>query len=136
MSSSSFTSSIPTVKINNELRFSNDEDCSICLGDQTNKAVKLTCGHIFHKMCIDPWLEKNKTCPICRNRISGPYKYKFEPWHLIAPAALTLVMGELFGVEDRRFSILPLICIFAFSAKGIFEIANAAHHRIGGTQLN
>ncbi|CRK95472.1 CLUMA_CG008941, isoform A [Clunio marinus] len=29
-------------------------------------AVALNCGHIFHCSCLKTWLEKSKTCPICR----------------------------------------------------------------------
>lgn len=27
--------------------------------------VEGTCGHSFHYECINPWVEKNKHCPIC-----------------------------------------------------------------------
>lgn len=47
--------------------------CSICLesipGFSTrNKTYtkNLTCGHSFHKACIDPWLKDHKNCPYCR----------------------------------------------------------------------
>lgn len=23
------------------------------------------CGHTFHNECIKPWVDKNKTCPLC-----------------------------------------------------------------------
>ena len=26
----------------------------------------LNCGHIYHKDCIDVWIEKNTKCPLCR----------------------------------------------------------------------
>jgi len=25
--------------------------------------------HIFHKACIEPWLQRKNTCPICRTTI-------------------------------------------------------------------
>lgn len=44
-------------------------DCAICLCDvDEGEEVKLlpVCMHLFHKDCIELWLEKNKTCPVCR----------------------------------------------------------------------
>lgn len=38
--------------------------CTICLEDACN--VPLECGHVFHKKCINTWLEENDTCPNCR----------------------------------------------------------------------
>lgn len=41
------------------------EKCTICL-DDCEVAVRMKCGHIFHEICIDTWLEENTTCPLCR----------------------------------------------------------------------
>jgi hypothetical protein len=42
--------------------------CSVCLEDAVpGDALKKTrCGHSFHGDCIDQWLRKNVTCPVCR----------------------------------------------------------------------
>lgn len=43
--------------------------CSICLGDYKGKdMLRLLpdCGHLFHVKCVDPWLRKHPTCPVCR----------------------------------------------------------------------
>ncbi|WCJ34169.1 RING/U-box superfamily protein [Euphorbia peplus] len=43
--------------------------CSICLADYKNTdMLRLLpeCGHLFHLKCVDPWLRKHPTCPVCR----------------------------------------------------------------------
>ena len=45
--------------------------CGICLDEQnTGDSVKpLQCGHSFHAVCIDTWLKRNATCPICKANV-------------------------------------------------------------------
>ena len=43
--------------------------CSICLEECKTSTKQLTCGHVFHKKCINKWLNKKKTCPLCREKI-------------------------------------------------------------------
>lgn len=43
--------------------------CSICLGEYEEKEILRimpSCHHNFHLACIDVWLQKQTTCPICR----------------------------------------------------------------------
>ena len=28
----------------------------------------LRCGHVFHPLCLEPWLERHDTCPLCKRR--------------------------------------------------------------------
>lgn len=49
-------------------------ECSICLeeyvtGDWCREFP--VCSHIYHSNCIDEWLKKNPTCPVCRNCVLG-----------------------------------------------------------------
>jgi hypothetical protein len=49
-----------------------DTCCTICqddlpVGCQVRKIR--TCGHQFHKNCIDQWFERNVRCPVCRHDI-------------------------------------------------------------------
>ncbi|XP_030533828.1 RING-H2 finger protein ATL39-like [Rhodamnia argentea] len=61
---------IPTMKFDQKA-FSSLEDaqCSICLGEyQEREVLRIMpkCGHNFHLSCIDTWLRKRSTCPVCR----------------------------------------------------------------------
>ncbi|CAM0876696.1 unnamed protein product [Alopecurus aequalis] len=43
--------------------------CSVCLdnyGDGDVLRMLPDCGHLFHRECVDPWLRKHPTCPVCR----------------------------------------------------------------------
>ncbi|XP_062185401.1 putative RING-H2 finger protein ATL69 [Phragmites australis] len=61
---------IPTMKYNCEAFHSKDDaQCSICLGEYKEKEILRiipTCRHNFHLACLDVWLQKQTTCPICR----------------------------------------------------------------------
>jgi hypothetical protein len=42
-------------------------ECSICLDKITNNNKKvLTCSHIFHRDCVNTWLQESANCPLCR----------------------------------------------------------------------
>jgi hypothetical protein len=46
--------------------------CSICLNEETEGAMsRLDCPHQFHTKCIRKWLIGHKTCPQCRQKVSG-----------------------------------------------------------------
>uniref|UniRef100_A0A2C9UFC1 RING-type domain-containing protein n=2 Tax=Manihot esculenta TaxID=3983 RepID=A0A2C9UFC1_MANES len=50
------------------------EDCAICLNDYRDGElcrIFPMCKHMFHSDCIDIWLEKSLTCPICRQYVFG-----------------------------------------------------------------
>lgn len=47
--------------------------CWICLENYSEKervSVIRKCGHCFHACCIQQWLGKNGTCPVCRTTLS------------------------------------------------------------------
>lgn len=46
----------------------NGENCPVCLEMYRPKdlARVLHCRHLFHKACVDPWLLKHQTCPVCK----------------------------------------------------------------------
>ncbi|XP_078268047.1 E3 ubiquitin-protein ligase RNF128 isoform X2 [Rhinoraja longicauda] len=44
------------------------DTCAVCIDAyKPNDVVRiLTCNHLFHKSCIDPWLLEHRTCPMCK----------------------------------------------------------------------
>ncbi|KAK6142368.1 hypothetical protein DH2020_022716 [Rehmannia glutinosa] len=68
-----FRSQIPAMRY--ESIFIRDrlaQECSICLSEFEQNAVvnRLSCGHVFHKTCLEKWLNYwNITCPLCRNHM-------------------------------------------------------------------
>ncbi|XP_076908280.1 RING-H2 finger protein ATL52-like [Bidens hawaiensis] len=61
---------IPTMKFDREAFGSmEDAQCTICLSEYQEKEVLRImpkCGHSYHLSCIDMWLRKQSTCPVCR----------------------------------------------------------------------
>jgi len=45
--------------------------CCVCLEDLPSpdcegEIRELDCGHCFHRCCVDSWLQRNPTCPLCK----------------------------------------------------------------------
>ena len=46
------------------------QDCPVCYNG-VDRPVTLKCGHIFCEHCIYEWLDKEKTCPVCRAEVEN-----------------------------------------------------------------
>ena len=55
-------------------------NCVICFENfkVNEKIIKLNCFHIFHKECIENWLNKNNICPVCKNKYMYENIIKYE----------------------------------------------------------
>lgn len=63
-----FRSQIPAMRFDSLCI--HDSECSICLSEfePDSEVNHLSCGHVFHNMCLEKWLNFwNTTCPLCRN---------------------------------------------------------------------
>ncbi|KAL3531875.1 hypothetical protein ACH5RR_005396 [Cinchona calisaya] len=58
---------LPSVEVSSGCRV----ECAICKEDmrEGRDVCRLPCDHLFHWMCILPWLKKKNTCPCCRYRL-------------------------------------------------------------------
>ncbi|KAG0615490.1 hypothetical protein M758_5G045500 [Ceratodon purpureus] len=74
----------PTVKTHElKVDIRDELQCPICLVEYANTEIlrKLPfCGHVFHIHCVDSWLQKHVTCPVCRIVLTE-YHPKPEPIH-------------------------------------------------------
>lgn len=59
---------IPITVTADDLLEVTNKECVVCLGEQLigDPAAKLPCGHLFHVGCVQQWLERHCTCPVCR----------------------------------------------------------------------
>ncbi|KAF8027138.1 hypothetical protein BT93_E0146 [Corymbia citriodora subsp. variegata] len=91
---------IPTMKFDQKA-FSSIEDaqCSICLGEyQEGEELRIMpkCEHNFHLSCIDTWLRKRSTCPVCRLRLQAS---------VLSKPAGTIAFGTSSSPEESEISM-------------------------------
>lgn len=78
-------------------------ECILCFDKYSlNEAKKLTCGHSFHKQCIDVWLQEHNTCPYCR-QINDENRLDFD----IDEAVNTNEETFMVQVRAVNYNIIP-----------------------------
>ncbi|XP_029909409.1 RING finger protein 150a [Myripristis murdjan] len=62
---------VRTIKKGDKETESDFDNCAVCIeGYKANDVVRiLPCRHVFHKHCVDPWLQDHRTCPMCKINI-------------------------------------------------------------------
>ncbi|KAL0819227.1 hypothetical protein ABMA28_008472 [Loxostege sticticalis] len=55
--------------------------CTICsdLVNQAENIFATKCGHIFHYNCLAQWIERSKSCPQCRNKVTDRCMFRIYP---------------------------------------------------------
>lgn len=77
---------LPVIKLEDEamLKSKTGEEgaeCCICkeklrVGDEMQE---MPCKHLFHPLCLKPWLDEHNSCPICRHELPTD-DHKYESW--------------------------------------------------------
>ncbi|KAJ1394143.1 Zinc finger, RING-type [Sesbania bispinosa] len=61
----------PTIRYTKRLK-AEQVECTVCLSEfeEGDKVRKLKCKHMFHRDCLDKWLQEYwATCPLCRIQV-------------------------------------------------------------------
>ena len=82
-------------------------NCSICLneinpGHPCKSSSSTECSHIFHTGCLDKWLEKKNTSPMCRCIIDKPKQRYNNIERIVSPIPIfinMLIRSSLFREE-------------------------------------
>ncbi|XP_053563623.1 E3 ubiquitin-protein ligase RNF149 [Bombina bombina] len=76
------------------------ENCAVCIENYKPKDIVriLPCKHIFHRLCIDPWLLEHRTCPMCKLDVIRALGFWVEPED-------TLQLGVPEFVADNSLSV-------------------------------
>ncbi|OMO80633.1 Zinc finger, RING-type [Corchorus capsularis] len=90
----------------NKLTRSKEESsCSICLQELKDGELARNlprCGHIFHIKCIDEWLNRQGTCPMCREHVCNDAEQVF---------GLHQPKGNLVNIERQQRNIPSYLTI-------------------------
>jgi hypothetical protein len=74
-------------------------ECAICLAklEAGEPVLKLRCAHIYHRACVEPWLQQSSNCPVCRCDLTreGP------PIPVRTPAAACVTQLHVCFVSNR-----------------------------------
>ncbi|CAA3018134.1 RING-H2 finger ATL67-like [Olea europaea subsp. europaea] len=102
---------IPKLMFNREA-FSSTEDmqCTICLAEyQEREVLRImpNCGHSFHLSCIDIWLRKQSTCPVCRLSVQNTFETKHVRATTLAESQ-SFVSSEIMAEHSQQW-LLPTL---------------------------
>ena len=85
-----------------------DNICVICIDNidiTDSDTTQIDCNHIFHKDCIDKWLNINKKCPVCIRNIVD---YKST---IVKNDNVIEIQNTQNNIQNNRFNKSISICL-------------------------
>lgn len=95
------------------------------------------CNHTFHAICINIWLTRHRSCPLCRRRISLATQI---PWRTLFTTALIITQDMALERAAYTYAFLSQV-LKTYTTKTSWHqtrdaiIAAAEHFEIGTTRL-
>lgn len=95
------------------------------------------CNHTFHAICINIWLAHNRSCPLCRRRISLTTQM---PWRTLFSVALVITQEAALERAAFTYAFLSIVLrtyrtTVAWKAARDTLIASAEQFEFGSTRL-
>lgn len=96
-------------------------NCSICLENHSHlDTITTNCNHTFGKVCINQWLNRNNSCPLCRSVITNVNIIKINPVN-------TSRYDEHGNLINRRQNYLDLYLDGNLQYEEVLNMANNFH---------
>ena len=101
-------------------------NCTICTEPlEDEKKTVLTCNHIFHTVCVEPWVNANNNCPNCRKPVD-PTKPTMQGLNSnispLDPATLGMILRMMMTTQNEGNTLPidpPISRIFRDAGEGI-----------------
>ncbi|XP_078381354.1 E3 ubiquitin-protein ligase rnf213-alpha-like isoform X3 [Oculina patagonica] len=86
--------------------------CPVCLEGLAGKdPVKMPCGHVICLVCVSHWIERERTCPLCKQDVPDDFK-------ILSTKFVRKAVQEHYDFRRRCNSFfMELVSLFCFGAK-------------------
>lgn len=114
-------SRIPAIRFDTVCSFKQPEhECPVCLSEfePESEINHLSCGHLFHKTCLEKWLNYwNITCPLCRTPLM-PGEDTPSVWWAFTSMKVQEISCTAFSVQvfykNARLAVVLLYLCYAW----------------------
>lgn len=91
------------LKTHNDFCYMHSKECSICYEKlYSEKSIKTSCGHEFHKSCLTDWFERDNKCPLCREETQHhDFKVAVSDNPLLVRMDVASLLDKLQEIEVR-----------------------------------